>query len=91
MWGANFTLSPPLLAIPETGFASIGPVGGPFSVASQTWTLTNSSAAAVSWTLANGASWLSASVTNGTLGAGAASSLSLWLNSAANSLAARDQ
>ena len=42
-WGANFVLSPPLLAIPETGFAAIGPVGGPFTVTAQTYTLTNTS------------------------------------------------
>jgi hypothetical protein len=88
VWGANFVLSPPLLAIPETGFSAIGPVGGPFSAYSQAFVLTNTSAAAVNWTLANSNSWLSATSTSGTVAPGGASILTISLNAAANSLAA---
>jgi hypothetical protein len=88
VWGANFVVSPPLLAIPETGFASIGPVGGAFSVASQTYTLTNTSASSINWTLSNTNNWLGVTSSNSTLAAGAAFNLTLFLNSAANSLAA---
>ena len=88
VWGANFVLSPPLLAIPETGFASIGPVGGAFSVAAQIYTLTNTSASSINWKLSNTSAWLSVSSTSGTLGAGGATNLTISLNSAANSLAA---
>ena len=90
VWGANFVLSPPLLAIPETGFASIGPVGGPFSVLSQNYTLTNTSASAINWTLSNTNNWLSVTSTNGTLAAGAFTSLTISLNSTAGSLRRRD-
>ena len=88
VWGANFVLSPPLLAIPKTGFASIGPVGGPFSVLSQNYTLTNTSASAINWTLSNTNNWLSVTSTNGTLAAGAFTSLIIALNSTAGTNAA---
>jgi hypothetical protein len=87
-WGANFVVSPPLLAIPETGFASIGPVGGGFSVTAQTYSLTNTSAASLNWKLSNPPTWLGVTSSNGTLAAGASSSLTISLSSAANSLAA---
>ncbi len=87
-WGANFILSPPLLAMPETGFAAVGPVAGPFSVTAQAYTLTNTTGSAVSWSLANTAAWLSVTASNGTVAAGAASPLTISLNAAANSLPA---
>jgi hypothetical protein len=88
VWGANFVLSPPLLVIPETGFAAIGPVGGAFSVDYQICALTNTSATSITWALSNTNNWLGVTSTNGTLAAGGASSLTIFLNSAANSLAA---
>ena len=88
VWTANFVLTPPLLVMPETGFASIGPAGGPFSVTSGSYTLTNGSSASVNWSLANSAAWLSASASSGTLAAGAATALTISLNAAASSLAA---
>jgi hypothetical protein len=88
VWGANFVLPPPLLAIPETGFAAIGPVGGPFSVAGQIFTLTNESTSAILWTLSNTNSWLGVSSTNGTLAAGAASNLTVSLSSTDTNLPA---
>jgi hypothetical protein len=88
VWGANFVLSPPLLVIPETGFAAIGPVGGAFSVDYQICTLTNTSASTVTWALSNPSAWLSVTSSNGTLAAGAVSNLTISLSSAAYSLAA---
>jgi hypothetical protein len=88
VWGANFVLSPPLLVIPETGFAAIGPVGGAFSVDYQICTLTNTSASTITWALSNPSAWLSVTSSNGTLAAGAVSNLTISLNSAAYSLAA---
>jgi hypothetical protein len=88
VWGANFILSPPLLVIPETGFASIGPAGGAFSVAAQIYSLTNTSASSINWTLSNTNTWLGVTSTNGAVAAGAASNLTISLSSAANSLAA---
>jgi hypothetical protein len=88
VWGANFTLSPPLLVMPETGFSAVGPVAGPFSVTAQSCTLTNTTSSAISWSLSNNAAWLSVSASNGTVAAGAASALAVSLNSKAGSLAA---
>lgn len=87
-WGVNFTLSTPLLAIPESGFATIGPVGGPFITNSQSYTLTNTSASFINWSIGNSNAWLTVTVTNGTLAAGATTSFLISLNSAANSLSA---
>jgi hypothetical protein len=88
VWGANFVLAPPLLVTPETGFDSIGPTNGPFSVMGQIYTLTDRSASSINWALGNTSAWLSVSSTNGTLAAGAAADLIIALNSNANSLAA---
>jgi hypothetical protein len=88
VWGANFVLSPPLLAIPETGFASVGPSNGPFSVASQSYNLTNTSASSVNWVLSNTNNWLSVTSSNGTLAAHTVTNLTIALNDDANSLAA---
>jgi uncharacterized repeat protein (TIGR02543 family) len=86
VWGENFILSPTLLAIPETGFASIGPSNGPFSVQSKIYDLTNTSASPVNWTISNTNNWLSVTPTNGAAAAGAISVMTVSLNSAAGSL-----
>ena len=50
---------PQLLQIaPGTEFTASGPAGGPFNAAAQTYSLTNSGAAALNWTLAYDATWL---------------------------------
>jgi hypothetical protein len=88
VWGANIVLSPLLLAIPETGFVSIGPTNGPFSVASTNYTLTNTSASSINWQISNTNFWLSVSSSNGTVAAGSVASLTVALTSAASSLPA---
>jgi len=88
VWGANFILSPPLLAMPGRGFAAIGPVGGPFNPASRTYTLTNSTAASINWAASSPAAWLAVTPANGAVAARAASSFSLSLGAAAASLPA---
>ena len=55
---------------------------------SQIYTLTNTSASPINWTLSNTNTWLSVTSSNGTLAAGAHYQLDISLNSAANSLAA---
>jgi len=72
---------------PATGFSAAGRVGGPFTVTSQSYTLTNAGATALNWTLANPASWLSASPGSGTLTPGAAATVTVSLNAAATNLA----
>jgi len=64
-----------------------GPVGGPFAPSMQPYTLTNTDATTpFSWTAAPGAPWISVSPPSGTLAAGASATVTLAINSAANSL-----
>lgn len=73
-----------LQVTPGTGLMLGGPVGGPFNTTSLSFTLTNIGKAALNWTLANPASWLTASLTNGTLTpGGGATTVTLALNTSA--------
>ena len=76
-----------LVVTPANGFVASGPAGGPFSPASQTYFLTNSGANPLTWSLVSTSAWLNASVSNGTLAAGATNSVTISLAAAANSLA----
>ena len=86
--GLMGVLSPEPLRITESAsFVSGGPYGGPFTVTNQTFVLTNVATASFSWALAIASPWLSASSSGGTLvSGGAAATVSVGLNSAANSL-----
>jgi hypothetical protein len=82
-------LPDPLEVTPATGFSSFGLIGGPFSVNSEIFSLTNSGTAALIWSLSNTALWLNASPAGGTLSPGApAATVTVSLNAAANSLGA---
>ena len=83
-----FTLqvNQPLAVSPTNGFAAAGPVGGPFSVLSQNFSLTNQGGSPLPWNAVNTASWLNVSPASGTLAAGAQTALTVSL-AAANSLA----
>jgi hypothetical protein len=79
-------LAPPaenLVITPPLGFTSSGPNGGPFTVASETYVLTNIGSTPLNWSLANTSLWLNVSSTAGTLNPRSASSLKISLNSAA--------
>lgn len=72
---------------PGMGFVTFGAAGGPFMPASLTFSLTNSSASSLSWSLINTSQWLTASASAGTLTSGApATNVSISLNAAANNL-----
>lgn len=82
-------LIPGSLAVsPATSLDSSGLVGGPFSPTSQPYTLTNTGEAPISWTASTGQSWLTLAPASGTLNAGASTTVTATINSAANSLAA---
>ncbi len=66
-------LSPPLDTLritPPLGFTSQGQSGGPFSVTTQTYTLTNTGSTPLTWSLAGNSRWLNVSATGGTLNPG---------------------
>ncbi|HEY3853934.1 MAG TPA: protease pro-enzyme activation domain-containing protein [Verrucomicrobiae bacterium] len=84
-------LSPPaesLEVTPSLGFTAFGPVGGPFNITSQIYTLTNAGASSFNWSLVNTSSWLTVSPVSGTLNpSGPPAVVTVSLNSAAtNSL-----
>jgi subtilase family serine protease len=82
-------LAPPdaLGILPGTGFTSSGPVGGPFNVTSQNFSLTNSSGTSFNWSLVGIPAWLNASPTGGTLTPNGATNVTVSLNSTASNLA----
>ncbi|HXR03736.1 MAG TPA: protease pro-enzyme activation domain-containing protein [Verrucomicrobiae bacterium] len=78
----------PLAVSPSSGFTSSGPLGGPFSVTTQNFSLTNQGTAPLNWNVSSAASWLTVSPGSGVLAADAQTTFTVGLNSAANSLAA---
>ena len=70
------------------GYDFNGPFGGPFSPGSAAFVLTNSTATDLSWSLANGAAWLQADTTGGTLQAFAVAHVNISLTGAASNMVA---
>ena len=85
----NALANPEALQItPTTGFTSMGGVGGPFTMTSENFSLTNVGTNCLTWTLSNTSLWLNASISGGTLAAGGpATNVVVSLNSAASNLA----
>lgn len=77
-----------LSVTPANGLAASGTAGGPFSPSSQTYTLTNSGGAALSWTVSSSQPWTSVSASGGTLAAGASTTVTVTVNPTAGSLPA---
>jgi subtilase family serine protease len=74
---------------PGRGAVANGPVGGPFTITTQTLSLANTGVGTIQWALGPTPAWLNVSSLSGSLRAGdAPASLSLSVNSAANSLPA---
>lgn len=91
-WGApvgsnlvNLLAAPPdvLQITPANGFFVSATAGGPIKPASQTFLLTNAGTAALNWTLANPAAWLSNFPGGGALAASAFTNVTVSLNAAA--------
>ncbi len=86
----QFTLQvvQPLVVAPATGFTSTGPAGGPFSITTQNFALTNIGTSSLNWSLINTSLWLNASPSSGILTPnGGTTTVTVSLNSIANSLA----
>ena len=69
------------------GLSSMGPVGGPFTPASQTYQISNVGAAPVDWTATLTQPWVTVTPASGTLAPSATASVTVSLNAAADSLA----
>jgi len=79
--------SDPLQITPVTGFAASGGLGGPFTVTSQGFSLTNTGTSSLNWSLANTSLWLNVSLGGGSLTPGGpAATVTVSLNSTASNL-----
>ncbi len=67
--------------------AAVGIAGGPFAPGTVSYQLINGGSAVVSWTAHASQNWLTLSATSGTLTVGASGTVTVSLNSSANSLA----
>ena len=76
-----------LSVTPATGWTPGGWRGGPFTPATQAFTLTNTGNLPLGWTAAKTAAWLDLSATSGTLNPGATATVTATLNAGANALA----
>jgi hypothetical protein len=84
----TFTYIPDALQItPPAGFPASGLNGGPFSVTSQTFTLTNYGASSLAWSVINTSLWLNVSPGGGTLTPGGPAAMAtVSLNASASNL-----
>jgi len=77
--GSNFltalALPEPLVISPGSGMLFSGPVGGPFTPASQTLSLTNQAANVLNWSLVNTSAWFNAGPVSGSLTNGGSAAL----------------
>ena len=76
-----------MVITPTDGLTSSGGVGGPFSPSSTTYTLQNQSTTSINYTVSKTASWVTLSGTGGTIAAGGSTTVTVSINSDANSLA----
>lgn len=76
-----------LAVTPSDGLSSSGAAGGPFTPSSKAYTLTNQGATSINYTVSKTANWVTLSGTGGTLAGGASTTVTVSINSNANSLA----
>jgi hypothetical protein len=77
-----------LTVSPAEGLAATGTVGGPFVPSSRDYTLQNTGGTAISWTAAGSETWTALSAGSGALEPGASTTITISLNTAADTLAA---
>lgn len=80
-----------LQVTPSAAFNPGGLVGGPYSPSSQSYTLTNNSAAPMNWTASKTQTWTSLSSTSGTIAPGASTTIQWSINSDADTLPTGEQ
>ena len=77
----------PLRITPSADLLFTGPVGGPITPVSQSYTLTNKASGSLNWSVTKDATWLTLSATGGTLTAGGpATNLTVKPNTLASNL-----
>jgi hypothetical protein len=88
-WQLTVTPGPGVLSItPSEGLNSSGSEGGPFDPSSKDYTLANTSGVSINWTASQTQGWVTLSAAGGSLAAGASTTVTVTINSTANSLAA---
>lgn len=75
-----------LQVTPSENFAASGTQGGPFTPSTKTYTLFNTGGTAINWTASKGQSWVSLSQSNGSLSPAGSTTVTVSINSGANSL-----
>jgi PKD repeat protein len=80
--------APAMSITPSDAFVSGGTTGGPFSPASQGYTVSNTGTASLNWQATATVGWLSLTPASGTLAPGGSASVTVSLNANANSLPA---
>jgi Pro-kumamolisin, activation domain len=77
----------PLLITPPLAFIAQGPVGGPFTVTAQTYTLTNTGTASLKWSVGSTSPWFNVAAASGPLAPGGPpKTITVTLNPAASNL-----
>jgi len=75
-----------LSVTPADGLTSSGDQGGPFSPSNKDYTLQNTGGTSINWTASKGQAWTTLSSSSGTLDAGSSTTVTVSINSNANSL-----
>lgn len=82
----DFSLPDDLAVNPSSPITLGGILGGPFTALTQTYTLTNTGAATLSWEATKNQAWTNLSSTSGTLAPGASTTVVATTNTTANTL-----